>query len=114
MIPRSCAAITTPPMSKVSLGNGFSSVRCSPFQIQAAAPFSRIRSPIVTVTTVSACERDTVWITSRSITTPPTNEITSVRKKATQYGTRSSSSQQMNVENIAISPCAKLTTPVER
>ena len=67
MIPRSCAATITPPMSNVSLGNGFSSVRCSPFQIHAAAPLSRISSPIVTVTTASASARWTGRITSRSI-----------------------------------------------
>ena len=45
---------------------------------------------------------------SRSMMTPPANEITSVSRKAHQYGTpHSINCHAMNVENIAISPWAK-------
>jgi hypothetical protein len=90
-------------------------VRCSPFQIHAAPLLSRSSNPIVTVTTVSTGACSTGRMTARSISTPPINEIASVRRNASQYVTpRSISSQQTNVENIAISPCAKLMTPVDR
>ncbi|OIQ67721.1 hypothetical protein GALL_507010 [mine drainage metagenome] len=46
---------------------------------------------------------------SRSITMPPMNENISVSRKAPQYGTpHCISCQETKVENIAISPCAKL------
>ena len=46
-------------------------------------------------------------ITTRSISTPPTNEITRVPKNAHQYGTPALSSVHARyVLNIAISPCA--------
>src|SRR5215210_7180567 len=45
----------------------------------------------------------------RSMAMPPANENASVRRKAHQYGTpHCISCQAMNVENIAISPWAKL------
>ena len=54
-------------------------------------------------------------MTTRSRATPPANATASVPKNAPQYGTpRSSSDQAMKVENIAISPCAKLMTRVAR
>src|SRR5207253_7216527 len=46
---------------------------------------------------------------SRSIAMPPKNENTIVITKAPQYGTpHCINCQETNVENIAISPCAKL------
>ena len=47
---------------------------------------------------------------------PPKNAISSVRKNATQYGRPwwLISDQAMNVQNMPISPCAKLTIPVAR
>src|ERR1700750_1525830 len=46
---------------------------------------------------------------ARSITMPPAKEKASVRTKAPQYGTpHCISCQEMKVENIAISPWAKL------
>ena len=63
--------------------------------------------------------KTTIWLnsealrsglnTTRSIATPAAKEMAMVRKKATQYGMpHCISCQAMKVENIAISPCAKL------
>ena len=49
-------------------------------------------------------------MTLRSIATPPTNAIASVSTNAGQYGLWLLSDHAMKVVNIAISPCAKLTT----
>ncbi len=88
-------------------------------QIQAARPKSAMPRPSVTMTIVSTGAPSTGRITSRSSATPPANEMTSVSVKPIQRchpGPLGSaiSHQAMNVENIAISPCAKLMTPVER
>ena len=55
-------------------------------------------------------------MTARWIATPPTKEIASVAKNAPQNGKPwlTWSVQAMYVANIAISPWAKLMTPVER
>ena len=51
----------------------------------------------------------------RSIAIPPRNERTNVLRSASPSGSPPSTSPQaMKVENIAISPWAKLTSPVER
>ncbi len=69
----------------------------------------------MTITIVSTDARSIGRINVRSIETPPRNESPSVRKNAPQYGIpHSSNCHAMNVENVAISPCAKLITRVER
>ena len=71
------------------------------------------------MTIVSTGAPSTGRITSLSSATPPPNEMTSVSVKPIQrwyWGPFGSAinHQAMNVENIAISPCAKLMTPVAR
>ena len=69
----------------------------------------------MTITIVSTGARSIGRISVRSTSTPPRNESPSVRKNAPQYGIpHSISCQAMKVENVAISPCAKLITRVER
>ena len=71
------------------------------------------------MTIVSTGALSTGLITSRSSTMPPANEMASVTMKPIHrwysgpFGS-AISHQAMNVENIAISPWAKLMTPVER
>ena len=49
-------------------------------------------------------------ISTRSITVPMTNETTTVRTNAPQYGTPAwISVRQIYVDRVAISPCAKFT-----
>jgi hypothetical protein len=73
------------------------------------------KSPIVTIATVSTDAPSTGRITTRSSTTPPANEASTVTTKAGQYAKPCCVSvQATNVENIASSPWAKLTTPVAR
>ncbi len=84
-------------------------------QIQPLRPFSSTSSPIVTITTVSTGPCSNGRITTRSTRTPNTNANASVRKNVTQYGTpQSISCQAKKVVKVAISPCAKLITSVER
>ena len=65
------------------------------------------RSPIQTITMVRIGALSTGRMITRSSSTPPTNEITSVPKNAHQYGTPALISvHAMYVLNIAISPCA--------
>ncbi len=76
-------------------------------------------SPSVTMTIVSTGAPSTGRMTSRSRAMPPANEMASARTNAdpeVEPGPLGSaiSHQAMNVENIAISPWAKLMTPVER
>ena len=69
----------------------------------------------MTITTVSTGAFSNGLITMRSSATPPANAIATVAAKAPQKGQPCPSRvQQMKVENIAISPCAKLTTRVAR
>ena len=71
--------------------------------------------PSVTVTSVSSCPPSTGRISTRSITIPPTSETASVSRIASPSATPASVRlQAMKVENIANSPWAKLTIPVER
>ena len=115
IVPRSWIENATPATSIGRVENAFGRLRTSGDQIQRAAPLTRKKRPSVTITTVSTGARSTGLITTRSIPTPPKNEIATVRKKAAQYERPWwTSDQAMKVENIAISPCAKLTTPVER
>ncbi len=66
------------------------------------------------MTIVSTDDPSTGRMTIRSSATPPTNAIASVSTNAGQYDMWCISENAMNVVNIAISPCAKLMTPVER
>jgi hypothetical protein len=70
-------------------------------------------SPSVTMTIDRIGAFSTGRISTRSMTTPPTNAIPRVEMNATQYGRPALiSDQQMYVANIASSPCAKFTTSV--
>jgi hypothetical protein len=66
------------------------------------------------MTRVSTGARSTGRMMTRSSATAPTNAIAHVRKNAGQYDMWCISENAMNVVNVAISPCAKLMTPVER
>ena len=104
-------------MSQALVGNGRlgGNERTSAFQIQFERPPNRMKSPIVRITIVSTGPPSTGLMTIRSSATPPTKAITSVSANATQYPSPwSISVQAMKVVNVAISPCAKFTTPVER
>ena len=69
----------------------------------------------MTITIVSTGARSTGRITARSIPTPPQNESATVARNASQKESPWwTSDQATKVESIAISPWAKLTTPVER
>jgi hypothetical protein len=95
-----------------ALGNCFVSAP----QIHGASPWKTSARPIVTITIVSTDAPSTGRITVRSSATPPANESASVRKNAPQNGIPlcSMSAQATKVENMAISPCAKLMTRVAR
>ena len=74
-----------------------------------------MNSPSVTMTIVSGPACSTGRMTSRSMMTAPMNAMTSVQMKASHIGIPIvMSCQAMNVLNIAISPCAKLMTFIER
>ena len=74
-----------------------------------------MNSPSVTIRIVSGSAPSTGRMITRSITIPPMNESTSVASSASPSGRpASTSAHATNVENIAISPWAKLTIPVER
>ena len=115
MMPMSWIEKATPATSIGRVEKAFGRARGSGDQIQRAAPLTRKNRPRVTITTVSTGALSTGRMTARSISTPPANEIPIVRKNAAQkespWWTRD---HAMKVENIAISPWAKLTTPVER
>jgi hypothetical protein len=71
--------------------------------------------PSVTVTSVSSGAPSTGRISTRSMTIPPSIESTSVIRIATPTGRSACTSPQAtNVLNIASSPWAKFTIPVER
>ena len=71
--------------------------------------------PSVTVTSVSSGEPSTGRISARSISIPPSRRATSVISTARPIGSPASVRLQApKVLNIAISPWAKLTIPVER
>ena len=74
-----------------------------------------MNSPSVTIRIVSGSSPSTGRMITRSISIPPTNEAASVASSASPSGSPAwTSAQATKVENIAISPCAKLTIPVER
>ena len=71
--------------------------------------------PSVTITSVSTSPPSKWRIRMRSIAIPARNESASVVSRARPNGTPASCRPQaMKVLNMAISPWAKLTTPVER
>ena len=74
-----------------------------------------MNSPSVTIRIVSGSSPSTGRMMTRSITIPPRNESASADSSASPSGSPASTRPQaMKVENIAISPWAKLTIPVER
>ncbi len=85
IVPMSAVVIATPAISVVPAGNGLSTARTSPPQIQVTRPLIMIRRPIVTITTRStepfSFGRITVWCTAA----PPRNETPSVNTNAGQY-----------------------------
>ena len=104
-----------PPTDTEPSGNRLGKPRLVEPQIQRASPLTRMNSPSVTVTSVSSGEPSTGRISARSITIPATRLIASVISTASPTGMLASTRPQaMNVLNIAISPWAKLTIPVER
>ena len=69
----------------------------------------------MTITSVSTSPPSTGRMITRSISIPPTNDSASVPSSASASGNPASSRPQaMNVLNMAISPWAKFTIPVER
>ena len=74
-----------------------------------------MNSPSVTIRIVSGSWPSTGRMITRSITIPPTNEPASATSSASPSGSPAcTSAHATKVENIAISPWAKLTIPVER
>ena len=113
--PNSWIEKATPPIVIGRVENALGNVFVSFPQIQPVRPLSAISPPSVTITSVSTEARSIGRINVRSIATPPRNDSPSVRKNAPQYGTpHSISCHARKVENVAISPWAKLTTRVER
>ena len=114
MLPRSCHEKATPAIVIGLVEKAFGSVRVSGLQNQRAAPSTTKSRPSVTITTVSTGACSTGRITTRSTAMAPAIEIAIVRKKAAQYVSPWwTSDQAMKTENIAISPWAKLMTPVD-
>src|SRR5436190_18349837 len=114
-VPMSCTEIVTPATSTVLFGNGLSKALTSAPQIQPVRPLIAISSPIVTITIAISGRFSTGRVTTRSIAIPPENAINSVSANAGQYDMPwSISDHAMYVVNVAISPCAKLTTSVAR
>ena len=113
--PSDSTLVAIPPTDTASSGNTLGKPRLVEPQIQRARPLTRMNSPSVTVTSVSSGEPSTGRISARSITMPPSRLSTSVISTASRTGTPASTRPQAtNVLNIAISPWAKLTIPVER
>ena len=114
MMPRSWIEKATPATWIGRVENGLLKERtCAP-QIHADAPLKTSASPSVTITIVSTDAFSTGRITVRSSAIPPPNAIRHVSRNAGQYVMWCISDQAMNVVKVAISPCAKLMTPVER
>ena len=89
--------------------------RSPPPQITYMSPFSSSARPSVTMTVARGGAFSNGRMTVRSTTTPPANEIASTSGNAAQNAKPwFISDHAMNVENVAISPCAKLTAFDER
>ena len=103
--------IATPPTMTELFGNGLSNAFTSGPQIHPVNPFRAINRPMVMITITISGRCSIGRISTRSTPTPPAKAISSVSANAGQYGIpRSMNIQAMNVVNVAISPCAKLTT----
>ena len=90
-------------------GNGVGNGLIVWSKIQPATELKITSRPMNTITLVSTGAFSTGRRMIRWISSPPTNEIATVAKNATQYGQPACiSAQAMNVLNIAISPWAKL------
>jgi hypothetical protein len=84
-------------------------------QIHPAAALTTMNRPSVTITRDSGLPPSTGLISTRSTSIPPTKDTAKAPGSASHSGTPPCASPQAtNVENIAISPWAKLTTPVDR
>ena len=113
--PRSCLEKRTPPTSIGAVENGPLNCFAAPPQIHVVRPLIAISRPIVRITTASVGARSTGRTKTVSTTTPPANESTSVAANAGQnVRPLSINAQQTNADSVAISPCAKLSTPVAR
>ncbi len=105
----------TPPTPTVPSGKVDGKPRLENPQIQPAPLLMRMNSPRVTITRVSGWRPSTGRITIRSSSAPPPNDSASAARIASGSATPASVMPQVRkVENIAISPWAKLTTPVDR
>ena len=114
MLPRSWIENATPAILIGRVENAFGSERVSELQNQRAAPSTTKNSPSVTITIVSTDAFSTGRISVRSTAIPPANAIAHVSANAGQYDMWFISDHAMKVAKVAISPCAKFTTPVER
>ena len=113
--PRSCFENATPPTRIGAVENGPWNCLAAPPQIHVMSPLIAIRRPIVRITIPSSGPPWIGRITTTCTATPPSSESRSVAPKAGQNAQPwLISAQQMNAESVAISPCAKLITPVER
>ena len=114
-MPMSCTLIGTPPTSIVRVENGPLNCLLPPPQIRFISPFRSSASPSVTITIVITGAFSTGRISTRSIVTPPANAIASTIGNAAQKERPwFVSDQATNVVKVAISPCAKLITRVDR
>ena len=111
----SCTLIGTPARSIVRVENGPRNCRFAPPQITLIRPLRSNARPSVTITMVRTGASSMGRITMRSIATPPVKAIASTMGNAVQNDRPwFISDQEMNVVNVAISPCAKLMTRVVR
>ena len=105
----------TPPRWTVAVENGPANCFAAPPQIQVVSPLIAINSPTVRSTTASNGLPCNGRISTCWTATPPPNERINVATNAGQNDQPwSSSDQQTNADSVAISPCAKLSTPVAR
>jgi len=96
---------------RVEMGNA-TKVIARYMQYRAARKI--VNRPRVTMTELRTGASSTGLSTTRSSMAPMNADTRSARKKAGQKSMRVRKDQAMNVLNIAISPCAKFTTLVER
>src|SRR5581483_6366285 len=113
--PMSCFENATPPTVIGSVEKGPWNCFAAPPHTQVSKPLIAMRRPIVRMTIPSSGPRWIGLIRTECSATPPPNESTSVAPNAGQNDQPwSTSVKQRNAESVAISPCAKLRTPVER
>src|SRR5262249_60024753 len=115
MIPMYWMLMCAPATLTVRLENPPLNARTPPPQMTYISPFRRSARPSVTITVDNGEALSNGRMMARSTTTPPTNEIASTSGNAAQNEKPwFINDQAMNVENVAISPCAKLTAFDER